>query len=251
MSAWTDKAWEDRLASTTTGEPVDPTVIGGAPAGAIMMYGGSAAPAGYLLCDGASLLRASYTALFAAIGTAYGSVDITHFNVPDLRQRFPMGKAASGTGNVLGVTGGTIDHAHDAHAVTQPSAHSAHTVTQPTGHAGLAHANANVNAHAVTQPSNHGTHTHTGASAGTTPKLFTSNTSTGVPGVSGTESAALTHSGTAVANHIVTQADNHPASSLLHTGTDVDAHSAHTGTAVAAHSAVNPPFQTVNFIIKT
>jgi microcystin-dependent protein len=59
--------------------------------GFISMYGGSSAPVGYLLCDGTSYLQATYPNLFAAIGTAYGSVDGTHFNVPDLRGLFPRG----------------------------------------------------------------------------------------------------------------------------------------------------------------
>lgn len=55
---------------------------GPSPPGTIVLTGG-AVPAGWLACDGASLLRASYPALFAVIGVTYGSVDGTHFNVPD------------------------------------------------------------------------------------------------------------------------------------------------------------------------
>lgn len=61
------------------------------PSGAILAYGGASAPSGYLLCDGASVLRATYPALFTAIGVAYGTVDGTHFNVPDLRGQFLRG----------------------------------------------------------------------------------------------------------------------------------------------------------------
>lgn len=61
------------------------------PAGAILPYGGASAPSGYLLCDGTSYLRASYSALFSAISTAYGTADGTHFNVPDLRGMFIRG----------------------------------------------------------------------------------------------------------------------------------------------------------------
>lgn len=39
-------------------------------------------PAGYLPEDGASLLRATYSGLFAEIGTTYGTVDGTHFTAP-------------------------------------------------------------------------------------------------------------------------------------------------------------------------
>lgn len=50
-------------------------------------------PTGYLYCNGASLLRASYAALFTAIGTTHGTVDGTHFNIPDYRGRFLRAQA--------------------------------------------------------------------------------------------------------------------------------------------------------------
>lgn len=59
------------------------------PTGTILSYGGGTTPpAGYLYCDGTSYLRATYPALFTAIGTSCGTADSTHFNVPDLRGRF-------------------------------------------------------------------------------------------------------------------------------------------------------------------
>lgn len=54
-----------------------------------------ALPANYLPCDGASYLRTDYPQLFAAIGTLWGSVDSTHFNVPDFRSR---GRLTAGHG---------------------------------------------------------------------------------------------------------------------------------------------------------
>lgn len=59
--------------------------------GMIKPHSGSSAPTGWLNCDGSSILRASFATLFALIGTAFGSVDGTHFNVPDLRGRTPIG----------------------------------------------------------------------------------------------------------------------------------------------------------------
>lgn len=88
------------------------------PVGAGFLWYASAAPTGYLLADGTSVLRSDYPALFAVIGTTYGSADGTHFTLPDLRQRFPLGKAASGTGNTLAGTGGGIDHTHTSAAHT-------------------------------------------------------------------------------------------------------------------------------------
>lgn len=46
---------------------------------------------GWLLCDGASYLRADYPDLFNVIGTTYGSADGAHFNVPDYRDRVLAG----------------------------------------------------------------------------------------------------------------------------------------------------------------
>jgi len=42
---------------------------------------------GWLVCDGRSLLRTEYSALFSVIGTDFGSVDSTHFNIPDYTSR--------------------------------------------------------------------------------------------------------------------------------------------------------------------
>ena len=89
------------------------------PVGAGMLWYTDTAPAGYLICDGSAISRADYAKLFAIIGTTYGTGNgSTTFNLPDLRQRFPIGKAASGTGNSLGATGGAIDHKHTSAAHT-------------------------------------------------------------------------------------------------------------------------------------
>lgn len=83
------------------------------PTGTISHFGGSTAPAGYLLCDGAAVSRTVYANLFAVIGTFFGSGDgSTTFNVPDSRQKFYLNKAATGTGSTLGGSGGAIDHNH-------------------------------------------------------------------------------------------------------------------------------------------
>jgi hypothetical protein len=47
---------------------------------------------GWALCDGRSILRALYPALFAIIGTTYGAADGGHFNLPDYRGRSLYGK---------------------------------------------------------------------------------------------------------------------------------------------------------------
>jgi microcystin-dependent protein len=70
-----------------------------APIGSITSYGGTSAPAGYLMADGSAVSRTTYSLLFTAIGTAYGSGDgSTTFNLPDLRGRFVRGTDNMGTG---------------------------------------------------------------------------------------------------------------------------------------------------------
>lgn len=81
--------------------------------GFIVPYGASVIPTGWLPCDGAAISRSTYAALFAVIGTNFGSGDgTTTFNVPDCRGRAIFGKAPSGTFQTLGATGGAETHSH-------------------------------------------------------------------------------------------------------------------------------------------
>ena len=50
-------------------------------------------PGGYLECNGASLSRETYAALFAVISDDYGAADSSHFTLPDYRGRFHRGWA--------------------------------------------------------------------------------------------------------------------------------------------------------------
>ncbi len=78
------------------------------PPGVMLPYGGAAAPTGWLLCFGQSVLRADFPALFTAIGTAYGAADGTHFNIPDLRGRVPAGKDDMGGSAASRLTNATM-----------------------------------------------------------------------------------------------------------------------------------------------
>lgn len=102
--------------------------------GVITAYGGASAPTGWLMCDGTSYLRTDYADLFTAIGILFGAADGTHFNVPDLRERFPRGK---GGGDTLGATGG-------AASVTSGTT----TADKPIG-TGVNHATADYHTHTV------------------------------------------------------------------------------------------------------
>jgi microcystin-dependent protein len=86
---------------------------GSVPSGAVTAFAGSSAPAGWLLCDGSAVSRTgANAALFAAVGTTFGSGDgSTTFNVPNLKQTFLRG-ADTGAGNTLGSTGGSAVATH-------------------------------------------------------------------------------------------------------------------------------------------
>lgn len=124
------------LINPVTGEPVlfanNSGLLAGSaapflvPTGTILDYGGVAAPTGYLLCYGQAVSRATYAALFAAIGTVGGVGDgSTTFNIPDLRGRVVAGQDDMGgtsadrltnqaggvNGDTLGATGGEETHA--------------------------------------------------------------------------------------------------------------------------------------------
>ena len=62
------------------------------PTGMVIWVAMSSAPTGFIKANGAAVSRSTYSALFAAIGTTFGSGDgSTTFNVPDLRGEFVRG----------------------------------------------------------------------------------------------------------------------------------------------------------------
>lgn len=83
------------------------------PAGQIVDYAGANIPEGWILADGANLLRADYPELFAAIGTVWNlatDTDTTLFRLPDL-----CGKVTVGAGDCLGTSNShpnAADHDH-------------------------------------------------------------------------------------------------------------------------------------------
>lgn len=96
---------------------VNITQNGAIPAGTIAFLGVSSAPTGWLKANGAAVSRTTYAALYAEIGTAFGSGDgSTTFNLPDLRGEFPRG-LDDGRGVDSGRSIGTSQsHAYAAHS---------------------------------------------------------------------------------------------------------------------------------------
>lgn len=61
------------------------------PVGATMEWWTATAPEKWLFVRGQSLLRADYPDLFAVLGTTFGADDSTHFSLPQMIDRSPMG----------------------------------------------------------------------------------------------------------------------------------------------------------------
>lgn len=73
--------------------------IESSPSGTIVAFGGTTPPAGWLLCNGQTVSRSTYSSLYAVVGNSFGSGDgSTTFHLPDLRGRFLRG--LDGTANI-------------------------------------------------------------------------------------------------------------------------------------------------------
>jgi len=114
----------------------------GVPVGAVLMGFYTSAPTGWVLLQGSTIGKATsgatnahvkYENLFvhlwnslsnteAPVSSGRGASGAADFaagktlTLPDMRQRFPIGKSGAGTGATLGGTGGAIDHTHSVPA---------------------------------------------------------------------------------------------------------------------------------------
>ena len=72
--------------------------ISGIPAGNVSFFAQNSAPTGWLKANGTAVSRTTYSDLFTAIGTTFGTGDgSTTFNVPDMRGYFARGWVDNGT----------------------------------------------------------------------------------------------------------------------------------------------------------
>jgi len=89
------------------------------PSGAMVFWGSSSAPTGWLLCQGQAISRTTYDGIFSVYGTTFGTGDgSTTFNLPDWLGRIPVGvgtgDAADATAHTLGQKQGTETHLNTA-----------------------------------------------------------------------------------------------------------------------------------------
>ena len=95
--------------------------VSGVSVGVITEFGGSIAPSGWLLCEGAILDQSGYPALFAVIGTAFntGGEGGTQFRLPDFRSRVGYGAGTSPRGTLGGSANSVVPlHDHSLSAAT-------------------------------------------------------------------------------------------------------------------------------------
>lgn len=85
-------------ATSSSANPTDATaaqasaVLGSPVSGQVSYFAMNTAPSGWLIADGSAISRTTYSILFSAIGTIFGSGDgSTTFNIPDLRGEFIRG----------------------------------------------------------------------------------------------------------------------------------------------------------------
>jgi microcystin-dependent protein len=223
------------------------------PAGSIFDFAGASLPSGYLWCDGTSYLRADYAGLFTAISTTWGSADGTHFNVPNFKDRFRVGKATMGdtadaaiidsllTSTTLGATydgEGAIDtitlaeanipaHTHTFSASGTTGAEAAHTHT-----------------FSATTSSN-GDHSHTVSSVADvgSQNAGTGNQRNEAESGSGTTNTTGAHTHTVSGTTAAGSSHTHSFSASGSTGS--------IGSTTAFTVAILPPSAVVNVIIKT
>jgi microcystin-dependent protein len=184
------------------------------PAGSLLMWPTGSAPSGYLLCNGAAVSRTTYAALFAVIGTTFGAGDTTTtFNLPDYRNRMPIG---AGTTAALAGTGGSADAITVAHT---------HTFSATSGTM-----NSNTTHTHTASDSGH-THTQNLGSGASQPGLTTSSSPVGAQSTTGFGYANISVSSTNI-DH-------------THTVSGTTASTGSSGT-----NANLPPYLGINFVIK-
>jgi microcystin-dependent protein len=219
--------------------------MGVAPTGSIFMFGGTTAPGGTVLCDGSALSRTAFSNLFSIISTIYGAGDGTStFNVPNFVARMPLGP--SGT-HAIGTRGGTEV---ETLSTAQMPSHTHPGVNHQHPFTGVDHLHYMDHTHPI--PAGQFSHAHTIPSA-------LANVTVNSPGGSplsmcqhvladSTAAATLPAGGTTNASTAYTSAADRSLASTT-AGADRDLTTGATGGG-GSHNNL-PPFQVVQFIIKT
>jgi len=139
----------------------DGSAAGGAeivPAGTIVAYGNATAPTGWRLCNDDAISRTNFARLFAVIGTSFGTGDGSgNFNVPDLRDRVPLGKGSNMSTMGAATTGiaasAVITTASTTQSISTSTANFASSAKDSSTAAAITAVNTSGHTHTLTLPS--------------------------------------------------------------------------------------------------
>lgn len=214
------------------------------PVGGVIHWGGLIAsmPSGYVLCDGASLLRVgTYANLYAAIGSIFGSADGDHFNVPDLRDKFIVGGKQDDASVVKSNIRGSLEQSITVTGVTLTHDGSI------SDHTGLTHAGAALShpdlTHSALGIDNHAANTFSITMADHA--VYASINSKGGANIAVDPAHTITQPTRPAITHTITQAGTHTATALTHSLTQAAAHGA---AGVVAHSFTAPASHTASIV---
>lgn len=197
----------DSLSSSTTFVDLISDAL--LPAGEVHTFSTETPPNGYLECNGQAVNRTTYSRLFTAIGTMYGSGDgTTTFNVPDYRGQFLRGfdnssgidldatnrtdRGDGTSGDAIGTKQNNQTLAHN-HTIDPPSTVStstgdhSHSIDPPSTNTNTTGNHLHTINPPVTNSNSTGTHTHSVNPPNTTTTTNGAHshnlkTSTGTPG---------------------------------------------------------------------
>jgi microcystin-dependent protein len=199
------------------------------PVGTVRMYVSDTAPSNYLICNGQAISRTTYSALWAVLGTKYGSGDgSTTFNLPNLIDyAFPYGSASNTSlPTTRNIGSSTFDSSHSHNttlsiAVDSGGSKSHNHSHNISGNESVSHTHNFGNSSA-----NSGAHSHLGQTTSTAHSHTYGTSNTSGSGNTGGISGNHTHNinnASASHNHNVNAASGHTHPSSNDGGT----HSSH------------------------
>ena len=203
------------------------------PAGVIQMWPTASPPAGFLICNGASLSTSTYANLFAAIGYTFGGSS-GNFLLPNYADRMPIGVGTIAAS--IGTTGGSKDATLVAHdhggSVNTVDLNHTHYINFNTGGQSVGHTH-----NLSTNPANTGIYGQTTGGSLSPTAGFTGGYGVAIHNPY-TEGTSNDHS------HNVNGPTGYMSANNTHNHTISSAGS-------SATNANLPPYLGINFIIKT
>ena len=236
--------------------PANTSIPATSPTGSIVMWSGASIIDGYLFCDGSLKNKTDYPDLFAILGNTYGTQTSSQFYLPNLQDKFAIGKGS--TYSTLGSTGGSATVTPSG-SVSTPS-FSGNSVT-PSGSISVSVANHTLTASQIPEHRHHVIKNQGILSNGTS--LFSNDTdavaigNTGVGGLGSTDTtnqqinADANVGRSSVQIGTTGQAHNHSGSGSFSGNSLTPSGSVSTPNFSGNSASIINPYIAMNYIIKT